>query len=134
MLRIPSLLVVSVWAAACTSQPTTTVSGVVTLKASDVPPTPNPFDSTLDTIDRVRIEVYDLEVGKTVQSVDGPGSSVQFALDGITPSEYKLTATASHHQVVLDIWEDLGATDALFSTDRDPVDLGELTLVYQPEY
>jgi hypothetical protein len=68
-----------------------------------------------------------------VQTVDGPGTG-QFEIDGLDPSQYVLTTTAAHHQALSDNWEEMGVAKAEFSTDGQRVDLGEIVLVYQPQY
>jgi hypothetical protein len=136
MLRISFLVVVAAYAAACTSQPTTNVTGTLALQSNGQPPLGEPtiFDDTLDSIDRVHVEVIDLDAGKTVQTADFPGASVEFEFDGLPSSDYSLTATADHQQAVTGDWEQMGATESQFTASGEPVDLGTMPLLYQPEY
>ena len=137
MVRISCLLAVAIYAAACTAAPpTASVTGSITVQSNGQPPAdPDPFEDTLDAIDLVHIELTDVQSGKTVQTADAhSGAGAQFELDGLASGDYTLTASAVHVQSVTGDWETMGVTETSFTADGQPVDVGNMMLLYQPEY
>ena len=116
-------------AGACSPSPA--VTGELQLVAGPIPP-PDPYDDQLDTLDTVDIALYDTSGNVVVsQPLDTSGGPFDLELD--RPGTYSVHATADH--LIFGIFgETLGELDtAPFEVDG-PVDLGTLTLQWQPEY
>jgi hypothetical protein len=134
MIRFGSLLVIAAIAAGCTNSPSTAaVTGTLLNKKSDVPPAPpnNPFDDTLDSVDGVQLTLYG--GGAVTKATLGFAPSQQFELDGLVPDDYFLQIDVIHNEPIGDP-ESFGEASVQFTADGQPLDLGEIHLVYQPEY
>ena len=116
--------------AACTQNPQ--ITGIAQAAPNGYPATPSSWDTTLDTVDFITLTLAgDNGQSSTIDATPGD----PFAFPDVAPGQYHFELDAVHGSP--DGWfnESMGtATTANFEVGTGDVDVGTLTIIYQPEY
>jgi len=126
MLRVLALCSI----AACMSKPT--VSGRVTYQEG--PPPPEQPNKTLETVNEVIVGLFDA-TGVEINSARPDLVGSRFTFDDVDNGTYHLEVTGYHSSGDYDIFADQLGNNATepFEVTGD-VDVGDLLLVWQPQY